>query len=101
MTPCCQHKSRHHQTTDHQLNNTYIIEAKPRQQHQWRQQRPIAAAGARNGNKELLLRELGLCKVLNRKLPDNWDECLPKLTEEDNGKAGTTQDDEHPPGLRI
>eukprot|EP00439_Symbiodinium_sp_Y106_P021106 s5433_g2.t1 len=25
--------------------------------------------------------------VLNRKLPDNWDECLPKLTEEDNGKA--------------
>ncbi|CAE7229196.1 tkt, partial [Symbiodinium natans] len=25
--------------------------------------------------------------VLNRKLPDNWDECLPKLTEEDAGKA--------------
>ncbi|CAE7243437.1 tkt [Symbiodinium natans] len=25
--------------------------------------------------------------VLNRKLPENWDECLPKLTEEDNGKA--------------
>ncbi|OLQ00749.1 Transketolase [Symbiodinium microadriaticum] len=25
-------------------------------------------------------------KVLNRKLPDNWDECLPKLTEEDAGK---------------
>ena len=27
-------------------------------------------------------------KVLKRKLPDNWDECLPKLTEEDAGKAG-------------
>ncbi|CAE7243433.1 tkt [Symbiodinium natans] len=25
--------------------------------------------------------------VLNRKLPENWDECLPKLTEKDNGKA--------------
>mmetsp|Transcript_109674 Transcript_109674/g.153633 ORF Transcript_109674/g.153633 Transcript_109674/m.153633 type:complete len:767 (+) Transcript_109674:58-2358(+) len=25
--------------------------------------------------------------VLNRKLPDNWEECLPKLTPEDNGKA--------------
>ena len=39
----------------------------------------------------ILLRDLGLCKVLNRKLPDNWDECLPKLTEEDAGKARTTQ----------
>ncbi|CAE7465621.1 tkt [Symbiodinium pilosum] len=25
--------------------------------------------------------------VLNRKLPDNWEECLPKLTPEDKGKA--------------
>ncbi|CAE7390784.1 tkt, partial [Symbiodinium sp. CCMP2456] len=25
--------------------------------------------------------------VLNRKLPDNWEECLPKLTPEDTGKA--------------
>ena len=32
-------------------------------------------------------------EVLNRKLPDNWDECLPKLTEEDAGKAGTTLPD--------